>query len=108
MNQLDYFYPVSESILGCTDGMWQIAMSLKLSDHRQKAMAGDREAESRLINRLGQLRRCCHDLGSLSEPLQAEVRASAAWLRSVGRKVNFHNSNPAMWVSARDGKSPRW
>jgi len=106
-NEIDIFYPMSATMQS-SGFVWEIQMILKLEDHLRAAMAGDRERESKLINRLGQIRRNIPHFSDLLDNLQDVIKRSVEWLRSIGRKVDFQHPNPAMWISARDGKSPRW
>lgn len=104
MNKLDLFYPISETM--SSGGIWEIGMVVKLAGHRQMAKSGDLERESRLVNRLGQLRRNCEYM-DMSNNLKEEINESVAYLRSVGRKVDFSKKNPAEWITTRKG-NPRW
>lgn len=108
MNAFDEFYPVSQTMSSGSAGMWEIGMTVKLAEHLAAAQRGDRERESKLINRLGQMRRNVASFDKLSDNVKEEVAKSVTWLRSVGRKVDFSNTNPAFWITARDGKTPRW
>lgn len=103
---LDEFYPVSETIRAQPRGMWVHSMEFKLREHPAAAAGGSRDSESRLINRLGQLRRNCP--GSLPDELLPLVKEVVGFLRKVGRKVDLVNPDPRFWVTARDGRSPRW
>ena len=107
MSKLDEFYPVSQT-MNSGSGMWMFGLVIKMRDHLEKAKAGDREAESKLINRLGQLRRNMESTESFTQDLQDQILASVVWLRSTGRKVDFANPNPGLWITARDGKTPRF
>lgn len=107
MNKVDQFYPISETMTKAPTGMWQLSMSVKLLEHLEAAKRGDRERESRLINRLGQIRRCV-EFNCLTDNLKEVIGQAVEWLRSIGRTVNFKTEDPAMWITARDGKTPRW
>lgn len=105
---VDSFYPISQTVQACPGGMWQISMTVKITSHLADAKAGSRDAESRLINRVGQLRRNVENFGGLGYDLKDAVLAAVTWLRSVGRRVDFSNPDARYWVTARDGVSPRW
>ena len=100
------FYPVSATIQACPLGPWQIGMAAKLADHLAAAKAGDRDRESRLVNRLGQIHRHL-STGQLTGVLADQFKEACQWLQSVGRKIDFRNENPACWISQRGG-APRW
>ena len=81
----------------------------KIEGHLLAAAEGDRERESKLITRIGELRA---DFPSRAEfrswaeedPAVLELLGKAvAFLRSVGRTVDFSNPDPALWISARGG-----
>jgi hypothetical protein len=102
---IDLFYPISETIK--TSAIWQISMLVKLETHLQNAQNGNRLAESKLINRIGQIRRNVESFNSLNSDLQDVIKRSVEWLRTTGRTVDLKNENPALWITMRDG-SPRW
>ena len=104
--QLDTFYPASQTMLNAPQGMWQLGMAIKLSEHLAAAKLGDRDRESRLVNRLGQIRRCV-EKPDISAVLADEMVKACRWLQSQGRKFDFKNDNPAKWISQRGG-APRW
>lgn len=108
MTNVDSFYPLSKTIQDCPGGMWQIGMVIKIEEHLTAAQAGDRVRESKLINRLGQIRRNVSSFNILNDNLKEVIVKSSIWLRSVGRNVDFKNEDPCYWITARDGKSPRW
>lgn len=107
-NLLNDFYPISNTMCDCPSGIWQVGMVVKLTEHLAAAKSGDRERESKLINRLGQLRRNTSSLNTLNTTLVDVVKQSADFLRSTGRSVNFAHEDPRYWITARDGKTPRW
>jgi hypothetical protein len=107
-HHFDQFYPYSETIAKNVSCMWQVEMTVKLLDHLQHARNGNRERESKLINRLGQIRRCAGPFNTLSENLREAFTESVKWVQSTGRKVDFKHREPAMWITARDGVTPRW
>ena len=102
----DEFYPHSETMAAMPRGLWQIGMVVKLATHRANAERGDTEAESRLCNRVGQLRRWLK-FDDMTENLRDELRESVAYLRRVGRIVNFKSEDPRAWISTRSGHH-RW
>lgn len=104
---IDKFYPKS-FIFQFSGRFWEGKMIRKLSDHLTAAKEGDRVRESRLINRIGQIRRNVKDTSKLSTDMKSMIAESIEWLEKVGRKVDFKNPNPALWITARDGKTPRW
>lgn len=103
---LDEFYPISSTMRSSPSGMWQVGMVVKLASHRQAAKNGDRLAESKLCNRIGQLRRNV-EWGALSTSLVDEIKASVEFLKTTGREINFASKNPKEWISGRGG-APRW
>ena len=100
---IDTFYPISETIQQAPNGLWTIGMFTKLETHLKNAMEGDRDAESKLVNRLGQLRRHYPTFAAIPANLQGSIKRSAEWLRTTGRKIDFKNENPALWITQRDG-----
>ena len=104
--QLDMFYPASQTMLNAPQGMWQLGMAIKLSEHLAAAKLGDRDRESRLVNRLGQIRRCV-EKPDISAVLTDEMVKACRWLRSQGRTVDMGNHDPRLWISQRGG-APRW
>ena len=108
MSKFDEFYPESTVMAAQPGGLWQLGMVYKIEGHLAKARMGDRLYESRLVNRIGQLRRCVDHFDQMMPALQDKVREAVAWIRSTGRTVNFAADDPRYWITARDGKSPRW
>lgn len=104
----DELYPVSETMQNTGSPFWQIQMDAKLSGHLANAKNGDRNSESKLVNRLGQMRRNVPTLSLLNESLADTVKECVDWVRTTGRKVDFANQDPRYWITARDGKTPRW
>ncbi len=104
---VDDFYPLSDAMRKCPHGMWQVGMVVKLSDHLANAKAGSKDSESRLCNRLGQLRRNV-EFSCLQTALVEAVTEAITWLRSTGRTVDFKQEDPTRWITTRDGKTPRW
>jgi len=105
MSRYDEFYPESNSIKNM-DGKLGVALSLrlKLIRHLNNAKAGDMNAESKLVNRIGQLRR---NRPSMPHNLTAELKQAVEYLRSVGRVINLKGDDPSLWISMRGG-APRW
>lgn len=106
MNEFNEFYPVSDTILNCPGGLWQLGMILKLEEHLRNAQRGSGEAESKLCNRIGQLRRCV-PFNVLTTNLQEKVGECIKWLRTTGRVLDLKNEDPRQWISNRNG-GPRW
>lgn len=106
---LDEFYPMTDSlksaVLGNTVGT--LGLEQRLRSHLSKAVLGDRAAESRLVNRVGQIRRCAGTIDRLDPGIRQAMRESVAWLRVVGRECDLSSPDPAKWVSKRGG-APRW
>lgn len=102
----DSFYPVSQTMVDCPQGLWQVGMMAKLAEHLKAAERGDRDRESRLVNRLGQLRRCVES-SYIRDGLKEQIVAAVDWLRNNGRTVDFSATDPARWISQRGG-APRW
>jgi hypothetical protein len=100
----DKFYPAQANV---QLPLKQIGWTLKIREHLTLAKAGDRERESRLCNRLGSLRRSSPSFDELTEHLKDVVKEAVTFLRSQGRKVDFKHSDPACWITMRDGR-PRW
>jgi hypothetical protein len=104
MSKIDEFYPIDNDIK--IYPVREMGYIMKINNHLQMAKAGDREAESRLCNRLGQLRRSM-DFNNMSPDLQDAIKEAAAWLRTTGRKVDFSHNDPALWITTRSG-NPRF
>ena len=103
----DEFYPKSETMAVGPGAMWVLGYEMKLREHLQNAKSGDREAESKLCNRLGQLRRHYKVLSGFPSGLLDVLKETAAFLRSTGRKVDLGNPDPRFWITTRSG-GPRW
>ena len=102
---LNSFYPLSETIK--KSALWQVSMIIKIEGHLRNARNGDGEAESKLCNRIGQIRRHVKHVDHREPDLMGLVKESVDWLRSQGRKINLHSEDPREWISTRDGRS-RW
>jgi hypothetical protein len=100
---IDKFYPISGSMKQPGLGV-MLSLKMKISGHLAAAKQGDLDRESALVNRLGQVRR---NFEHQPEWLTEELQEAVTYLRSVGRVVDFKNSNPALWISQRGGR-PRW
>ena len=98
----------SESIRRAAHGqsLGMIGLIARLREHLVLAEAGDRSRESRLINRICQIRASA-EFNSLAPEVRGMVKRGVDFLRSTGRKVNLQSPNQIDWVSQRDG-SPRW
>ena len=101
--EVDMFYP----ILNLESPFTQMGLMAKIRNHLHAARRGDRERESRLINRLGSLRRSSASFNGLTLDLQTAVKDAVKFLRSEGRKVDFKNPDPALWITTRSGQA-RW
>lgn len=108
-NPFDDFYPESNTVKDAAMGrtMAQLSLQLKLQNHLANARKGNRDSESRLVNRLGQIRRMVPSFKMLTPSIAGLVRASTTYLRTTGRTVDFTHPNPALWITTRSGK-PRW
>lgn len=100
--QLDEVYPA----INMGNPFIQMGLLLKIEDHLSAARQGNRDRESRLINRLGSMRRS-GSFKNLVPDLQRAVKEAIEFLRSKGRKVDFSNENPAMWITTRERRA-RW
>lgn len=99
------FYPHSETM--SQPGMWQIGLVLKIEEHLRNAKSGDALAESKLCNRIGQVRRHFPTPNTCPAGIMDAVKPAVDWLRSTGRKIDLQNNDPRMWISNRSG-NPRW
>ena len=102
---LDDFYPISQVMSNPDSLMWTLGWEIWVREYLRAAKNGSRSSESKLVNRLGQVRRCLPMLkGHQIEPLFLEA---VAWLRTTGRIVDLSNADPGRWISTREGK-PRF
>lgn len=98
------FYPYSETLK--RGGMGAVlSMKQKLIGHLIAAKSGCMVSESKLANRVGQIRRVFP--GKCPETYRAEMTDAIEYLRSVGRKVKLESADPRFWISRRGG-GPRW
>jgi len=67
------------------------------------ARGGDRDAESRLVTRIGEVRATWRTFNEVPDFLQDAVKEAVTFLRQVGRKIDFKSADPGCWVSGRDG-----
>jgi hypothetical protein len=104
MNEVDRYYPIDDKLK--LYPLRQVGYIMRITANFGLAKAGDRDAESRLCNRLGSLRRSI-EFSDMSPNLQEAVKDTVEWLRSVGRKVDFKHNDPAMWITTRSG-GPRF
>lgn len=102
---IDKFYPISQTMKNKGFGV-KISLLTKLNGHLRNAKNGNCKAESKLCNRLGQIRRH-FQWSELDDDLQSAVKESVEFLRSVGRNVDFKNEDPRYWITNRN-KNPRW
>jgi transketolase C-terminal domain/subunit len=104
MNKVDEYYPIDNDIK--IYPVREMGYIMKINNHLQNAKLGDHIAESKLCNRLGTLRRSI-EIKDMSPDLQDAVKEAVAWLRTTGRKVDFTNQDPALWITTRSG-NPRF
>lgn len=102
----DDFYTVSTTMKEAPQGMWQMGINGVILTHLENAKDGCRESESRLINRIGQIKRNV-PFEVLNSDLKNTLKIAVEWLRTTGRKVDLNNPDPSLWITKRDG-SPRW
>jgi hypothetical protein len=107
MEQFNKHYPVDYVLTPphtwkstCTDYVRDIKENLAL------AKIGYAEAESKLCDKLGTIRRSV-EYNDLSKGLFDAMDEAINWLLSVGYKFNFVHPDPGMWITTRDGK-PRF
>jgi len=102
----DKFYPESPKLrMGYFGHV--IGFQSKIIGHMTAAIAGDLERESRLCNRVGQVRATFSHFQDVPLGVQDVMKEAIEYLKSVGRKVDFKNPDPSMWITTRDGR-PRW
>lgn len=100
----DQFYPKINN----PEGLGKImGLVVKIRSHLEAAKNGDRERESRLCNRIGQTRATWENFTDMPLEVQEVITESVSYLRSVGRKFDFVNPDPAWWISTRGGNR-RW
>jgi hypothetical protein len=104
MKKIDDFYYVDKILLKYP--IREIDYMIKLKHYLQLAKIGDRNYESQLCNLLGTLRRSIQ-LDILSPCLQTIIKQAVQWLQTTGRKIDFSNPDPALWITKRNGK-PRF
>lgn len=107
MSTVDFFYPFSKNINNMPQGMWQMDAAMRLRHNLTLAKKGDMEAERRIINRIGTIRRSVNSMQEINQDLLEVIKEAADYLRSTGRKVDLSNKDPRYWITRRDG-SPRW
>ena len=103
------FYPASNSVRLAARGesLGSIALEQRLRVHLAGAVMGVGNMERKLIRRICQIRREVEYLKDLDPAVKQVVKEAVAWLRAVGREVDFQADNPANWVTQRGGE-PRW
>jgi transketolase C-terminal domain/subunit len=104
MNKVDEYYPIDNDVK--IYPVREMGYIMKINNHLQNAKLGDKIAESKLCNRLGTLRRSI-EIKDVSPDLQDAIKEAVAWLRTTGRKVDFANQDPALWITTRSG-NPRF
>jgi hypothetical protein len=80
-----------------------IGLKSRIDEHLRLAKAGDRERESKLVNRLGEVRATWEKFEDIPDFIQDSFMKSVTFLRTVGRKFNFGSPDPKDWISARGG-----
>ena len=45
----DSFYPVSQTMVNCPQGLWQFGMMVKLAEHLKAAKQGDRNEQLTIV-----------------------------------------------------------
>jgi len=103
MSKVEEFYPSYDFQ---QHPFLEMALMFKIRRDIDLARKGDRTAESKLCNRIGSIRRSSK-FEDLSPDTQTAVKEAVEYLRSTGRKVDFSNPDPSLWISTRDGR-PRW
>lgn len=106
MDTFNATYPVCETMRSFLAVRWQTGVCVILDGLLREAKLGDRECETRLVNKIGQLKRNTN-FTDLNDELKGLVKESVDWLKTTGRVVDLNNKNPSLWISKRDG-SPRW
>jgi hypothetical protein len=81
---------------------------IKIAGHLRAARLGDRDAESKLINRLGELRAAFNSKEDFirwakQSQLDEVLPEAFHWLKSVGRVVNLSATDQSCWISCRGG-----
>jgi hypothetical protein len=105
MEQFNKHYPVDYDLM--VPHIWKATCADYIRDIRENlslAKVGYVEAESRLCDKLGTIRRSIEH-NDLSVGLYFAITEAINWLRSVGYRVDFMHPDPAMWITTRDGKS---
>lgn len=108
--QFNRFYPASDTVRNGAIGvgMPYLSLQIKLREHLRLAKLGDRDRESRLVNRIGQIRRMVPEGLSACHPeIRDVVKEACQFLQSQGRRLDFRSTDPRYWISARGG-GPRW
>ena len=105
---IDSFYPHNKAVAGGSFGV-MLNLHASIRQHLQLAINGNRERESKLCNKIGQIRRAHPDkkFQELPDFIIGIVMESVIFLRSTGRKIDLGSDDPRRWISQRDG-SPRW
>lgn len=98
---VDEFYPMFEKDIGSMAGL---GLAQRIQLHLDNAKNGDRLAESKLMNRIGQVKRS-FSFDEVPVDIQDLIKEAVEYLRSTGRKVNLGSSNPEEWFTTRSGQS---
>lgn len=71
-----------------------------------EAKKGDKKSESKLINRLCDVRASIDNLSKVPQNLREMILMTTRYLMSIGRKVDLRpeQTDPKLWVSARGGQ----
>lgn len=85
-----------------------LALVIEIAKLLEKSKAGDKDAESALCNKVGAARRSLETPEVATPLVKQMLKDSIDHLRGTGRKVNLKLENPALWITMRDGSSPRW
>jgi hypothetical protein len=104
MDNVEKFYPIDNDF--STSPLREMGYIIRINENLRLAKAGDRVAESKLCNRIGTLRRSL-EFKNISPDLQDVIKEAVTWLRTTGRKVDFTNPDPALWITTRSG-NPRF
>ncbi len=106
---VDRFYAIDRLTASAARGesLAVIALERKLREHLAAAVLGSRERESRLVNRIGQIRRSVPRMSLLDPAIKQILKEAKEWLAAVGRVIDLGSDDPREWISQRGGQ-PRW
>lgn len=105
-SNFDRFYPHLGNV-NAMSAERQLALVTDLLALRLRVLEDNREAESALCNLVGSLRRSSGSIAELPDGVNMATRLAVDLIRAVGRKTNFMEDDPSLWITQRDG-SPRW